>query len=56
VGVHYVVLNLVASGLFLIGLSLVYAATGTLNMADVGQRLAQCWHPLKRPESNAGTP
>ena len=40
VGVHYVVLNLVASGLFLIGLSLVYAATGTLNMADVGQRLA----------------
>lgn len=39
-GVHYVVLNLVASGLFLIGLSLVYAATGTLNMADVGQRLA----------------
>lgn len=40
-GVHYVVLNLVASGLFLIGLSLVYAATGTLNMADVGQRLAQ---------------
>jgi multicomponent K+:H+ antiporter subunit D len=40
-GIHYVVLNLVASGLFLIGLSLVYAATGTLNMADVGQRLAQ---------------
>ena len=39
-GVHYVVLNLVASGLFLIGLSLVYAATGTLNMADVGRRLA----------------
>jgi multicomponent K+:H+ antiporter subunit D len=40
-GMHYVVLNLVGSGLFLIGLSLVYAATGTLNMADVGQRLAQ---------------
>lgn len=40
-GVHYVILNLVGSGLFLIGLSLVYAATGTLNMADVGQRLAQ---------------
>src|SRR5574343_1398903 len=39
-GMHYVVLNLVASGLFLIGLSLVYAATGTLNMADVGRRLA----------------
>ena len=40
-GVHYVVLNLVASGLFLIGLSLIYAATGTLNMADVAQRVAQ---------------
>jgi multicomponent K+:H+ antiporter subunit D len=40
-GLHYVVLNLVASGLFLIGLSLVYAATGTLNMADVGQRVGQ---------------
>jgi multicomponent K+:H+ antiporter subunit D len=39
-GVHYVVLNLVASGLFLIGLSLVYAAAGTLNMADVAQRVA----------------
>ena len=44
-GVHYVVLNLVASGLFLVGLSLVYAATGTLNMADVGQRLAQLQDP-----------
>jgi len=39
-GVHYVVLNLAASGLFLIGLGLLYAATGTLNMADVAQRLA----------------
>jgi len=39
-GVHYVVLNLVASGLFLIGLALVYSATGTLNMADVGRHLA----------------
>ena len=40
-GVHYVVLNLTASGLFLIGLAMVYAVTGTLNMADVGLRLAQ---------------
>ena len=40
-GVHYVVLNLVGSGLFLIGLSMVYAATGTLNMADVALRLGQ---------------
>lgn len=41
VGVHYVVLNLVASGLFLIGLGMVYAVTGTLNMADVGLRVGQ---------------
>lgn len=40
-GVHYVVLNLTASGLFLIGLSMLYAATGTLNMADVALRLSQ---------------
>ena len=40
-GVHYVVLNLTASGLFLIGLAMLYAATGTLNMADVALRLQQ---------------
>lgn len=40
-GVHYVVLNLAASGLFLIGLGMVYAVTGTLNMADVGLRVGQ---------------
>ena len=40
-GVHYVVLNLAASALFLIGLGLIYATTGTLNMADVAQRVAQ---------------
>ena len=34
-GVHYVVLNLVASALFLLGLGLIYAATGTLNMTDI---------------------
>ncbi|MBX3609906.1 MAG: monovalent cation/H+ antiporter subunit D [Hydrogenophaga sp.] len=38
-GVHYVVLNLTASGLFLIGLAMLYSATGTLNMADVALRL-----------------
>ena len=47
-GLHYVVLNLVASGLFLIGLSLVYAATGTLNMADVGQRVGQLQGDTRR--------
>jgi len=40
-GVHYVVLNLSASGLFLIGLAMLYSATGTLNMADVALRLTQ---------------
>jgi multicomponent K+:H+ antiporter subunit D len=40
-GIHYVVLNLAASGLFLIGLALVYAVTGTLNMTDVALRVGQ---------------
>ena len=39
-GVHYVVLNLAASALFLLGLSLLYAATGTLNMTDMALRVA----------------
>lgn len=40
-GVHYVVLNLVASALFLVGLAIIYALTGTLNMADLSLRVAQ---------------
>jgi len=40
-GVHYVVLNLVASALFLLGLAIVYGVTGTLNMTDVALRVAQ---------------
>jgi multicomponent K+:H+ antiporter subunit D len=40
-GVHYVVLNLAASALFLIGVALLYAMTGTLNMADLSLRVAQ---------------
>src|SRR5690606_14589789 len=39
VGVHYVVLNLAASALFLIGVALLYALTGTLNMADLALRV-----------------
>ena len=38
-GLHYVILNLVGSSLFLFALGLIYAATGTLNMADVGAAL-----------------
>ncbi|WP_296721227.1 monovalent cation/H+ antiporter subunit D [Erythrobacter sp.] len=39
-GVQYVVVNLVGSSLFLIALGLLYALTGTLNMADMGLRVA----------------
>ncbi len=38
-GLHYVVINLVASLLFLIGASLIYGAAGTLNMADLAARV-----------------
>ncbi len=39
VGLHYVVLNLAASALFLIGVALLYAKTGTLNFADLAVRV-----------------
>ncbi len=34
---HYVAINLVASALFLVGVALIYATTGTLNMADIAR-------------------
>jgi multicomponent K+:H+ antiporter subunit D len=37
---HYVVVNLAASLLFLVGVSLVYAVAGTLNMADIVTRVS----------------
>ena len=40
-GSVYVVVNLVSSSLFLIALATVYAATGTVNMAQLGVRLAE---------------
>ncbi|MEJ8851058.1 monovalent cation/H+ antiporter subunit D [Variovorax rhizosphaerae] len=40
-GLHYIAVNLVASSLFLVGASMLYGATGTLNMADLGMRIAQ---------------
>ncbi|MBU7579449.1 MAG: monovalent cation/H+ antiporter subunit D [Porphyrobacter sp.] len=40
-GVQYVVVNLVGSALFLIALGILYALTGTLNMADMGLRVAE---------------
>ena len=40
-GLHYIAINLAASALFLIGAAMMYGATGTLNMADLGARIAQ---------------
>jgi len=40
-GLHYIAINLAASSLFLIGAALLYGVTGTLNMADLGVRIAQ---------------
>jgi multicomponent K+:H+ antiporter subunit D len=45
VGLHYVVLNLAASALFLIGVSLIYAKTGTLNFADLALRVPEVAAP-----------
>ena len=39
-GIHYVVLNLLGSSLFLIGVSMLYGLTGTLNMADLAGRVS----------------
>ena len=36
---HYIVINLSASLLFLIGVSLIYGVTGTLNLAHLAQRI-----------------
>ncbi len=39
---HYVVLNLVGSALFLLALALLYAMLGSLHMADMAQRISIC--------------
>ncbi len=39
-GFHYVAINLIASTLFLFGVGLIYAITGTLNMADLAGKVA----------------
>jgi multicomponent K+:H+ antiporter subunit D len=38
-GMHYIVINLAASFLFLIGVSLIYGVTGTLNLSDIALRV-----------------
>ena len=40
-GLHFIAINLAASLLFLIGVSMLYGLTGTLNMADLAQSIAQ---------------
>lgn len=39
-GLHYVILNVAGSALFLVALGVLYGATGTLNMADMARRVA----------------
>ena len=39
-GLHYVAINLTASLLFLIGVSVIYGVAGTLNMAELAARMA----------------
>ena len=48
-GVQYVLFNLIGSTLFLFALGAIYAETGTLNMADLAQRVA-----LIGPEETVG--
>jgi multicomponent K+:H+ antiporter subunit D len=40
-GMHYVLLNLVGSSIFLVGVGILYAVLGTLNMADLAVRMSQ---------------
>ncbi len=44
-GLHYVAVNLVASSLFLVGASMIYGVTGTLNFADLAAKI-----PLLAPQ------
>lgn len=48
-GLHYVVINLVGSTLFLFAVGTLYGVLGTLNMADLAARLAEL------PAENLGT-
>ncbi|HEX2138640.1 MAG TPA: monovalent cation/H+ antiporter subunit D, partial [Woeseiaceae bacterium] len=38
-GLNYIAVNLASSSLFLVGVALIYGITGTLNMADLTQRI-----------------
>jgi multicomponent K+:H+ antiporter subunit D len=47
-GIHYVIINLTGSSLFLVAVALLYGLTGTLNMADLALKVPEL------PESDAG--
>ncbi|MEO8486451.1 MAG: monovalent cation/H+ antiporter subunit D [Betaproteobacteria bacterium] len=38
-GLHYIAINLIASSVFLIGVAMLYGVTGTLNLADMAQKI-----------------
>lgn len=40
-GLHYVIVNLIGSALFLMGVSALYGITGSLNMADLGDKMSK---------------
>ncbi len=46
-GLHYIAVNLGAALLFLIGVSLIYGITGTLNMADLAARIPELRHEYR---------
>jgi multicomponent Na+:H+ antiporter subunit D len=46
-GMTYVVMNLFASTLFLLGVAIVYTATGTVNMALLAQRIPELSDPVR---------
>jgi len=52
-GMHYIVINLAASLLFLIGVAMIYSETGTLNMAQLSILLGGLDHQ-SRPLAEAG--
>lgn len=52
-GLHYIAINLVASLLFLLGVSLIYGMTGTLNMAHLAQLMPNVAE-VDRPLLHAG--
>jgi len=52
-GMHYIVINLAASLLFLIGVAMIYSETGTLNMAQLAVLMGQL-DTQSRPIAEAG--